>query len=275
MRARLSLLTMANPRSGPTKAYTGYADGLITLGDWLATVPADSWHRPSVLPGWTVADLAAHLPLVADSVVGITPAEKGTTPLRTVEYMSRYAEVVDEISAETLREAAGVGVDPDIGGRLAARLAERLSRADDVVAAMPADAVVLAGRGPIRLADFLATRAIEAAVHADDLARSVPEVTAPRLPRDCVRLAVRTLLDALAEKAPGRAVEVRVPPVGAVQCVEGPRHTRGTPSNVVEMDATTWLRLAAGRITWPDAVSAGQVSASGGRAYLSPWLPLL
>jgi hypothetical protein len=137
-----------------------------------------------------------------------------------------------------------------------------------------ADPVVLAPRGPIRLGDYLATRAVELAVHADDLARSMPDVEQPTMPRDVTRLAVRTLLDGLAERAPGRAVEVRVPPFAAVQCIEGQRHTRGTPPNVVEMDATAWLRLATGRKDWSDAVAEGQLSASGDRADLSTYLPL-
>jgi hypothetical protein len=79
------------------------------------------------------------------------------------------------------------------------------------------------------------------------------------------------LLEAL---APGRSVEVRVPPFGAVQCVAGPRHTRGTPPNVVETDALTWVMLATGRTEWPDAVADGAVRASGPRADLSQYLPL-
>lgn len=86
--------------------------------------------------------------------------------------------------------------------------------------------------------------------------------------------AVRYLLQLLVEKAPGGTVEVRVPPFGAVQVIEGPRHTRGTPPNVVEMDAETWVALALGRRTWADAVAAGQVRASGVRADVSPLLPL-
>ena len=77
------------------------------------------------------------------------------------------------------------------------------------------------------------------------------------------------LLDVLAADAPGRAVEVRVPPYAAVQCVEGPRHTRGTPPNVVEMDPVTWVLLAAGLLAWPDAVAAGR-SAPAGRGPTCP-----
>lgn len=93
-------------------------------------------------------------------------------------------------------------------------------------------------------------------------------------PRDVVRTAVRFTLEELADVAPGNAVEVRVPPDGAVQAVDGPRHTRGTPPNVVETDPATWLALATGATSWSDAVAAGVVHASGERADLSPWLPL-
>lgn len=93
-------------------------------------------------------------------------------------------------------------------------------------------------------------------------------------PREQVRDAVRTLLAELAERAPGRSVEVRVPPYGAVQCVPGPRHTRGTPPNVVETDPLTWVRLATGRTSWAEAVAAGQVRASGIRTDLSGLLPV-
>jgi hypothetical protein len=86
--------------------------------------------------------------------------------------------------------------------------------------------------------------------------------------------AVRELLRALSVTAPGRSVEVRVPPYGAVQCVAGPRHTRGTPANVVETDPVTWVELASGRLAWADALAQGRVHASGSRTDLSPYLPL-
>ncbi|GAA1718651.1 sterol carrier family protein [Isoptericola hypogeus] len=89
-----------------------------------------------------------------------------------------------------------------------------------------------------------------------------------------VTAAVRFTLEELADIAPGNAVEVRVPPAGAVQAVAGPRHTRGTPPNVVETDVETWLGLATGRLPWSEAVSAGRVRASGERSDLSGLLPL-
>ncbi|MGW0182824.1 sterol carrier family protein [Nocardia sp. NPDC003345] len=88
--------------------------------------------------------------------------------------------------------------------------------------------------------------------------------------------AVRATARALAAVAPGHSVEVRVPPFVAVQCVEGPRHTRGTPPNVVETDPRTWLLLATGLQDFPAAVAAGSVHASGNRAAeIGRWLPLV
>lgn len=93
--------------------------------------------------------------------------------------------------------------------------------------------------------------------------------------RVVLRAAVKESLAALAAAAPGRSVEVRVPPLGAVQCIEGPRHTRGNPPNVVETDPHTWLALAIGRLTWDDALAESKVRVSGARAEdIAQWLPL-
>ncbi len=89
-----------------------------------------------------------------------------------------------------------------------------------------------------------------------------------------LRALTKHFMAVLAERAPGRSVEVRVPPYAAVQVVEGIRHTRGTPPAVVEMDAPTWLALAAGELTWAAAEEAGRVRASGERADLTRYFPL-
>jgi hypothetical protein len=90
-----------------------------------------------------------------------------------------------------------------------------------------------------------------------------------------LRDAARYLLGLLAARHPGRVLEVRIPPIAAVQCLPGPVHTRGTPPNVVETDPLTWVRLAAGRLGWAEAVSSAAVHASGPRADLTPYLPLV
>jgi hypothetical protein len=112
-------------------------------------------------------------------------------------------------------------------------------------------------------------------VHTNDLSRSLPEVTAAPISRDALASVTRTLAEILAAQAVGHTVEVRVPPFVAVQAIAGPRHTRGTPSNVVETDPMSWLRLATGRLAWADAVRTGAARASGIRADLSEYLPVL
>ena len=91
---------------------------------------------------------------------------------------------------------------------------------------------------------------------------------------DTERAAVKATLALLTDKAPGKSVEVRVPPYAAVQAVEGVSHRRGTPAAVVECDAATWLRLATGSLSWSDAIASGRLSASGERSDLSAFLPL-
>jgi hypothetical protein len=123
----------------------------------------------------------------------------------------------------------------------------------------------MAGSAPISADDLRAALAPTAAWLAGE---------AEQPPRPVLGAAVKTSARWLAQQVPGRSVELRVPPFVAVQCVPGPRHTRGTPPNVVETDAATWLRLATGAWTWTDALAAGKMSASGNRADLSAMLPL-
>ena len=92
---------------------------------------------------------------------------------------------------------------------------------------------------------------------------------------DELRAAARYLLRLLATRHPGRVLEVRIPPIAAVQCLPGPVHTRGTPPNVVETDPVTWVRLATGRLGWAEAVGSAAVHASGPRADLAAYLPLV
>jgi Bacterial SCP ortholog len=171
---------------------------------------------------------------------------------------------------------------PPPGTVARAGLPGRLARPSGTVAAMPARRVdpgrVLAAlnsqraalgaapwRGPAEAGALGAACAVAVLAALDAGQQPEPEA---------LRAAVAYLLGLLSDRVPGRAVEVRVPPYAAVQCVAGPRHTRGTPPNVVEMDAVTWVRLAAGRLAWAQAVAEGRVRASGPRADLSGYLPL-
>ncbi|MEV0031651.1 sterol carrier family protein [Nocardia sp. NPDC050793] len=115
------------------------------------------------------------------------------------------------------------------------------------------------------------TRSAVAAVGAWLRDETAAQPTRPEL-----AAAVRTTVRTLAANAPGHSVEVRVPPFVAVQCIEGPRHTRGTPPNVVETDPRTWLLLATGLLDFDAAVRSGALTASGSRAAeVAHWLPIL
>lgn len=259
-------------RIDPETAWAAYLHGHDVLRDWLAALPAPQWEGPSVLPGWSVADLAAHISTVADSVTALGPARRGTAADTVSDYLASYAPIADDI-AERARTIVAVAHDPE---KILAAVDERFAAAADAIDGLGLrDQVVTTRRVPVRLGDYLITRVIEIAVHADDLSRSVPDAEPAELPRDTMRMAVRALLEVLAERWPGRSVEVRIVPFAAIQCVEGPRHTRGTPPNVVEMAPSLWLRLAAGRTNWSAEVAAGTIVASGDRADLSSRLPLL
>lgn len=215
---------------------------------------------PSRIDGWTVADLVAHVDRVLQWFTGRL-AEPGARARPTL--------TVDSWASGAAANAAGIADAARQMSVDATGLAERVDAVERALAAAGPGHVVQARIGTLTLPDALVTRCIELGVHSLDL----PEPAA--LDRSCAAIAVRALLDVLAARAPGRTVEVRVPPYGAVQCVEGPAHTRGTPPNTVECDPTTWLLVATGRLPWAEAVDAGRVVASGRRADLVAWLPLV
>jgi uncharacterized protein (TIGR03083 family) len=238
---------------------------------WVDTVPDEALTHDSVLDGWTVSDLIAHIGRVALSVATLRPETATTRPISIGAYVATYGEGAPVIAEQSRQAGGGPRRTRD---QLTTFLDESKTAAAKTLANLGNDdQTVRASRGTIRLSDFLATRCVELVVHADDLSRSVPDAADPVHDRGAVAVSVRALLDVLAERTPGRSVEVRVPPYGAVQCIAGPRHTRGTPPNVVEMAPLTWLRLATGRMTWQTAQA--QVEASGERADLSAVLPLL
>ncbi|MFJ1997113.1 maleylpyruvate isomerase family mycothiol-dependent enzyme [Streptomyces asiaticus] len=222
---------------------------------------------PTRLGDWTVRELIAHLAMAVTSVVRLL--ERPAPPAREVVTVTGWASAVAGHSG---------AIDDDTRALAAeAKPGELLERAEtrfaEVAAVAPADRLLAARVGAMRLDDYLVTRCVELVVHADDLAAATG-VPVPH-DRQALATATRVLADALAAKAPGGSVEVRIPPFAVIQCVEGPRHTRGTPPNVVETDPPTWIRLATGRLTWADALESGPLTASGDRADLSAHLPVL
>lgn len=107
-----------------------------------------------------------------------------------------------------------------------------------------------------------------------EVAHALTRVADGTADRADLKLLTKHYLALLESRAPGHSVEVRVPPYAAIQCIEGVRHTRGTPPAVIETDAATWVALATGELAWSDAVEGGRVRASGERTDLSSYLPL-
>lgn len=239
------------------------------LDDAVAGVSAEAFALPTRLGTWTVAELVAHIGM-----------DMAAVP-RYLRRESAGQATVDAPAYALASASAAPGVDERVRlmsaearpAELRHQVHEARLEADSVVTGADARFVVPSRLGPIGVADFLATRCVEATVHGLDLAAATGN--APALVDDAVTVSAKVLAAALAEKAPGHAVELRVPPHVAVQAVAGPRHTRGTPSNVVECDSITWLELATGRLQWSAAVEAGRVSASGERADLSALLPVM
>jgi uncharacterized protein (TIGR03083 family) len=237
------------------------------LADWLDTLPGTAFGQPSVLAGWDVRTLLGHLVGSKDGLAHHLGTRADGPPLPAADYVRAYAPAADEITAATV-EITGERGPADLIASLR----------EPVVYDEVADGTVLAGpRGPIAALDFARTRVLDLVVHCDDFSRSLPDRDPVPLHRPALASTVRALAEILAAQSPGRSVELRVPPFVAVQAVQGPRHTRGTPPNVVETDPLTWLRLATGRAEFADAVAAGAgaVRASGTRADLTQYLPVL
>ncbi|MEV6331359.1 sterol carrier family protein [Streptomyces sp. NPDC051909] len=241
--------------------------------DAVSALPPEVLARPTRLGGWTVRELVAHLTMVLASLSRkLAEPEPARHELALLDWPLATASGAAGIDEDTRALAAEDDLVGDPAGayeRTRAVFEERLAGASD-------ERLVPTRFGAMRLGDFLVTRTVELVVHTDDLnAATGPDVPDVPFDRQALAACTRLLADALAAKAPGGAVEVRVPPYAVVQCVEGPRHTRGTPPNVVETDPLTWVRLATGRTDWAAELDAARVSASGERADLGGLLPLM
>lgn len=228
-----------------------------------AALDAAALRRPSSLPGWTVNELITH---IADGIEAVTERLDRPRPAKAEVTIADWARACAARASELADTARQLAADTDGSAQLeraVTRAQAALARVEDL------QQPVWSLLGGFRLADYLVTRVVEAVVHADDLDPSFPH------DRTALGVATRALTHVLAVTAPGSSVELRVPPYAAAQCVPGPRHTRGTPPNEVQTDPLTWLRLATGRLSWADAIESGRLRASGRRADLSPYLPLL
>ncbi|MGZ4617819.1 MAG: sterol carrier family protein [Frankiaceae bacterium] len=263
----------------------------------------DDTFSESTRLGWTVAQLCGHIVRTVDAVSRALSAPAGPTwrpgrpALSRLDYFGAarpHYPAIDERA-----RASSAGRSP---GQLRAALRGAAEQARANLADRDPQTVVVAAAGSIRLGDLVETRCVEGVVHGLDLPGTVRVEPDP----NALQVSVRLLADMLAARAPGRAVEVRVPPFAVVSCGadetgggfgddlaqvgpepghggpeprqvgpgRGPRHTRGTPPNVVEVTPVVFVELASGRMDWAGAVRAG-LRASGARADLSRCLPLL
>ncbi|MFJ9039950.1 sterol carrier family protein [Streptomyces sp. NPDC102406] len=223
---------------------------------------------PTRLGGWTVRDLLAHLSMALGALdrflASPEPTKAEVAALDWPFATAAGAVAIDDRSRSLARDNSDVSA-------LLARTEERFR---EILGTTGDTRVLPVPAGAMSFADYLVTRAVELVVHTDDLNDAVPGVEVP-FDRQALAACTRLLADALAVKAPGASTEVRIPPFAVVQCVEGPRHTRGTPPNVVETDPLTWIRLATGRTRWSVAIDDALVSASGERADLTAVLPIM
>lgn len=248
-------------------ALAGARAQFALLAETVAALPDDAFAKPTRLEGWNVAALVAHIARNAVTVAG--RIERGTTdkPERDVlDYLSGMRELATE--AGTRAAELGAAKKP-------AELREDVAVGAAALEAVdsPFTLTIPGYNGTLSLGDFLVTRCVEGVVHGLDLrhATGVPDKQDPT----ALKVAIR-ILAALVERAvPGKAVEVRVPGHVAFQCISGPKHTRGTPGNVVECDPLAFVEVASGRCTWDAAVAHGSIRGSGGRADLSEWLPVI
>ncbi|MFE2508710.1 sterol carrier family protein [Streptomyces naganishii] len=223
---------------------------------------------PTRLGDWTVRELVAHIGMAVTAIGRALelpePARQGAVLLDWPFATAASSSAIDDFTRRLADEHT------DLDAYLAGVEEDLVRQLDE----HPGTRLLATNAGALPLADYLVTRTVELVVHTDDLNAAVPGLEVP-FERQALAACTRLLADALAVKAPGGSTEVRVPPYAVVQCVEGPRHTRGTPPNVVETDPLTWVRLATGRTAWREAVEEARVSASGERADLGALLPIM
>jgi uncharacterized protein (TIGR03083 family) len=253
----------------PEEAQEGALAQYALVRDAVNALPDSAFAAPTRLGTWTVAELVAHLAATVDAVGrALAHPEPDRADVDLMAYLSAMRGVAPAVAQRAAELATGA---------TPAALRERLGAAvDDAANALRGSdpgRIVLMRLGAVPLGDFLVTRCVEGVVHGLDLRAATGAPSSPD--PGALRVVVRAFAALLAHIAPGRSVEVRVPGHVAVQCVEGPRHTRGTPPNVVEADAEAFVEVCAGRRTWADAVARGAVRASGERADLTPYVPLI
>ncbi|MGW0878967.1 sterol carrier family protein [Streptomyces sp. NPDC002671] len=255
-------------RYDPAKTRAAVLAQLGNVREAVRGLTPEQLALPTRLGEWTVRELAVHIGMAVTAVHRAldqpAPAKQDVTLVEWPFGTAVNASAIDDFTRNLAAD------HPDVDAYLAHVESSLRALLDE----HPGTRLLATSVGALPLDDYLVTRTVELVVHTDDLNAAVPGLDVP-FDRQALAAATRLLADALALKAPGGSTEVRVPPFAVVQCVEGPRHTRGTPPNVVETDPLTWVRLATGRVAWKDALDEAKVSAGGERADIGGLLPLM
>ncbi|MFG2904164.1 sterol carrier family protein [Kitasatospora sp. NPDC048286] len=233
--------------------------------------------RTTRLGAWKVRELVTHVSLALSQLLGVLNSPEPDGPaLPLADYAAMAATMAEFVDSATTEhaETGFAGSAKEVAAEFDRSLDAVRTVLDGPAVADPERKVTFLTGHPMLLTEYLVSRLVEAVVHADDLADALGLDAFPHDPQALAAVS-RMLADALAGQVPGGAVELRVPPYAVVQAVPGPKHTRGTPPNVVETDPLTWIRLATGRLDWAAAVESAKVSASGERSDLRAYLPVL
>lgn len=235
----------------------------------LRTLPENDFERPAVIEDWNVRTIVAHLVMVQNQLLEDLESPTSQRPVKLSSlgpgWRRRHTR---ELSEDLAAHQTGA----HLTHQMQAGLAEINARCAKTIP----DTVLAAGIDPLKVTDYLRLLAIDWAIHTDDLNRSLPQRPSIQVENQVLAAAVRTLAELLAQRHPGRSIEVRIPPYAAVQCGDpgDPSHTRGTPPNVVECPPLNFLRLATDRVEFAAELRAHHLTASGTRADLTDKLPL-
>ncbi|MGW1173379.1 sterol carrier family protein [Kitasatospora sp. NPDC002543] len=267
----------AKPRTyQPQKVRAALAGQNEALRAVVHGVTAEQLELPTRLGSWRVRELLAHLCLALGHLpAGVDGPEPDGPALSLAGYAELSEAMAEAVDTRVVEHAAAgfAGPPAEVSAAVDRTLDAVRTALDGPAVTEPERRIAVLGGRSMALTDYLVTRLVEAVVHADDLAAALGQDAFPH-DRQALAAVTRMLADVLADRAPGGAVELRVPPYAVVQAVPGPKHTRGTPPNVVETDPLTWIRLATGRADWAAAVEAAEVSASGERSDLRAYLPV-
>lgn len=260
-----------------------FVDAVEVVLDLTRGLREDDYAVATPVPGWDVRLLVGFALWRLTEVSLQLQRPSVTRPVSLNQYAAHALATAQRRRGQALA-VAGQDSGPRLGEQLVAR-------GEDLVIYLTEEALpplVDTGAGQLSLLDFLRVHVLEIVLASDDLAGALETRgrDVARQGQAATATAVRTLADLLAARAPGQAIEVRVPPYAAVQIGDPtaetgsllsptPTHTRGTPPAVIETDATTFLRVMSGRVTWQEALRDHAVAASGLRADLSPLLPLV